>query len=696
MEKEMKEEMQQYLEQVLKHSATVTRIAATGGSGAGKTTSTLELIDRFASQFIYSNIGAIQSSKIRTVIIPVCLKENRKKNAFFGIHFMKYPEIELVKNAFHNALSEKLIRAYRNYEIEDAEDIVEKILAPENKMYDISVHCDESRRACLTEAVDKVCVSLIEGNEEFLPLNDVIKKQKARVEQQGKKFDLRSTMEQELARRLGDSKLVDLDPVYKEIYGITDEMKRGIREKVKAFRDKGLEIEPEHLENVNDIFVYIDENENSCKLANELFSFMYKKDGKDLVVSHLTLIAEMSESVKTVFFDNGIFKRTNLPLFKIYDLKGLEAGNESIDETLIKLRESLPDAILAYHRTNDIKDYFVSYLNRIQTEFKKVPVTILLTHSDESIRASWRNARKAYGAPTEVEEGKEGFEEFKKFEAEQIVASYKRLKEENKLFKGKTSKDLIFCSMVDECRDIDEILKKDEMLKEDVKLYQKDRMAKLIAGICKEQYEFYKKISSVPEDIVGQISLSFNEEKLENIVNKIVTGNKVHAASNYYNQKNLQPHWNTIYKWRGMHRGGSGWTSNAQVYDNISIYISNFVSGFINKAELGDAIEISDLKNVSLEQSEYIKETMKENIQKHLDSNYWGFFYTLKREMTYKAFEEEFNKTYFGTALELINDKLNDYDYIKGTMNRALKEYTENFKALTFHCVLDKQENEQK
>ncbi len=717
MEKEMKE----YFDKALKYSATVTRIAATGGSGAGKTTSTLELIDRFASQFIYSNIGAIQSSKIRTVIIPVCLKdsleESVKKRAFFGIHFMEYSEIELVKNAFHNALSEKLRKAYRNYEDDDAEDIVRKTLAPENKMYDISAYCDADREDRLTEAVNKVCVSLIEGNEEFLPLNDVMKRKKARVEQQGKKFDLKEAFEQELVLRLA-SNLVDLDPVYKEVYGITDEMKRHICDTVQTFSNKGLEMEFDY-EEKNAIYAYIDENENSCKLANELFSFMYKKDGKDLVVSHLTLIAEMSDekpqadkteedkteedktehsySVEEIFFKKYKFTPTKMPLYKIYDLKGLEAGKESIDETLIKLRESMPDAILAYHRTNDIKDYFVSYLNRIQTEFKKVPVTILLTHSDEVIRALWRNAKNAYGAPKEVKNGEPGFEEFEKFWKEQIVAAYNRLKEENKIFEKKTSKEEtpnapIFCSMVDECGDIDEILEKNEY----ELLYQKDRMADLIAGICKKQYELYEKAFCENEGEEANIRLKFNEEKLRNIVNKIVIGNKTHAASNYFNQKNLYPHWHTIYKWRAMHRGGSGWTSNAQVYDNISIYISNFVSGFINKAELAEAIEISIPDDFPLERAQNIRDTMKANILKDLDNNYRGFFYKLKQEMTYKAFEEEFNKTYFSSALELINKKLSDFDYVEGTMNDVLEDYADNFKALTFRCVLKKQANEQK
>lgn len=659
----MEQRLKNYFKNAMIHSKTVTRVAATGGSGAGKTTSTLEFMNPFGRQFIYSNIGAIQSSKIRTVIIPLNMESEESDNACLYIHFMKNPEVELIMKEFRKAISEKLVKAYRTYEEEDAEDIVRDLLSPSDRIYDITEYCNEEDKVLIKNLIDKICRALLEENDEQRSMIEEIKIQKANAEKQKRKFEARDAIAKEIDMRLDK---ISLKRLQEQFSIIANSIKYVIKEKIDDLCRRGLETE----EGEDEIIAFFENN--TGEVANELFQCMFKKDGKDLVVSHLTFITAMSETAKGVFYNNpeDNFRKNGLPLFKIYDLKGLETGADSIDETIMKIRESMPDAILAYQRTNDVSDFFMRYLDAVHREFGKIPTYVILTHSDESMKAYLRNMLNSFGAKTKGDEG------YAQYCHEQIKKAYQRLKEENNIYVEKNAGKAIFCSLIDEAGDIDGVLG-------DEKLYNPERMVKLVAKICREHTSLYRKVQGIDDSVKNNIKISFNEVKLDKIVNAIVSGHRSHALTNYYNQSKLYPHWNSVYKWRAMHRVGSGWASSARVYSNIDIYINNFISGFMNRNAICDAIDIDLPDEITQDQRETIEAAIRENISVDADQ-YNGFFYQLKLMITYKGFEAAFSNTYFSSALELIYTKLNDPKYIKKVMEQVIDEYKSIFLAATF------------
>lgn len=662
----MKEEMKLQFKEAKKHSMNVTRIAATGGSGAGKTTSTLEFMHKFGRQFIYSNIGVIQSSKIRAVIMPLNLEE--KENACLCIHFMKNPNIELVMKEFRNAITSILKKAYRNFEEEDAHNIVEQILSPTNRIYDIINYCDENIRAELEDEVKEICNSIIEENENQRSLLHEIKIQKANNKNKGKQLELKYIIEKEIEKRMEQ---ISLKTLQSQVQKLVNKIREHINNYIEELCNEGLEIERSE----NEILVFIDKENGS--VSNKLFKYLFMKDGKDLVVSHLTFMTSMSDEAVAFFYEKQKFEfDRSKPLFKIYDLKGLESGENSIDETIIKIRESMPDAILAYQRTTDISDFFIKYIDAVHHEFSKIPTHAILTHSDSSLKSHLRNMLNEFGSKSK---GEDGYEEYYK---EQVNKAYSRLKKENEIYVKKICEndekaEVIFCSLIDECEEIDNILG------EDKKMYNPEKFWGLIAQICKQHNSRWKKAEYVIENIKNFINIRFNDDKLKECVDKIVQGNKVHSKKNYYKQAELHPHWNSVYKWRAMHRVGYGWQSSAMVYDNININVSDFISGFMNRDIILNAIDIDFSCNIDEEQQNSIKDIIYKNIKEDM-ALYNGFFNRLKLMITYEGFAKDFSCTYFKDALELIYDKLCDADYINKIFIQFLDEYKEIFISETF------------
>ena len=668
----MEKKLKDFYKKVRSYSNGVTRIAATGGSGAGKTTSAANLMDGFSRQFIYSNIGAVQSSKLRLVVIPVYLNGNSKNTCSFDICFMENPNMDLIMKEVRCSIVNKLTSAYRSFdESDDVEDIVDKILQPENRAYDIFEYCSKEKKNNLIALVKDICIQLLDGNEEYSCLFDKISELKKDAKIRGEKFNQRECAKKELDARIS---LYSLESIEAVILDIILGIKRKIEDKMSLFQKQGLDVEM----NNNTFSIYIDEP--TGELANKMFEFIFQKDGKDMVVSHLVYIVPISDDAVEVFYPESkvrpLTEKESMPCFKLYDLKGLEAGADSIDETIIKLRESMPDAILVYQRTTDISDFFMKYINAIHYEFKKVSLHAILSHSDEAVKSYLRTSLQSFGA---VRKDDVGYAEFYKTK---VNEAYNRLVQENSIYEHKINEgdregNVIYCSLVDESKEIDSILGNNA-------LYCPQKIVQLISNICNSNKSLWQKIQ-VPEsqrEQIENISFSFDEKKLQDFADKFVNLHKANANKQYYSQARLNPYWNTIYKWRATHRVGSGWTSSAKVYDNISIHISNVISGIINKKDIVNAIVINFPETFTEEVCDLYRERLMLNIVTDL-SMYNGFYYKIKLALSYSGLNG-FENTYYKDALEMIYENLNSVEYIKNTMNKTLEDYSQIFLSRTF------------
>lgn len=663
----MIKELRDFYKRARRYSNGVTRIAATGGSGAGKTTSAANLMDEFARQFIYSNIGAIQSSKLRLVMIPVYQDAKSKNTCSFDICFMEKPNTDLIMQETRRSIVNKLILAYRSFdESDDVEDIVDKILKPENRAYDILEYCSEEKRNVLIDLVKDICIQLLNGNEEYSCLSDKISELKKDAERKGKKFNQRECAKKELDTRISLYSLEDIEDV---ILDIILGIRRKIEDTMSSLQEQGLDVEM----NNNTFSIYIDES--TGELANKMFEFIFQKDGKDMVVSHLVYIVSMSAEAVEVFYPESkvrtLSEKESMPCFKLYDLKGLEAGADSIDETILKLRESMPDAILVYQRTTDISDFFMKYIDAIHDEFKKVSLHAILSHSDEAVKSYLRTSLQSFGAVRKDDEG------YGEFYNTKVNEAYNRLVQENSIYEHKINEGdregkVIYCSLIDESEEIDRILGNNA-------LYCPQKIIQLISDICNSNKSLWQKIKVLDNqrEQVENISFSFDEKKLQDFAERFVNLHNANAYKQYYSQASLCPHWNTVYKWRATHRVGSGWTSSAKVYDNISIYVSNVISGMINKEDIANAIVINFPENFTEEACDLYRERLMSNIMTDL-SMYNGFYYNIKLALSYSGLNG-FESTYYSNALKLIYESLNNVEYIKNTMNRTIEDYTQIF-----------------
>ena len=143
---------------------------------------------------------------------------------------------------------------------------------------------------------------------------------------------------------------------------------------------------------------------------------------------------------------------------------------------------------------------------------------------------------------------------------------------------------------------------------------------------------------------------------------------------------NYNVHWNTVYAWRDKLRFGSGHTSNAEVYDNISIYLSSMVQGFISKADLLGLLNIKIDDDIPYDVESKIREYIKQN----LEVDFKNIKSQIGLSVTYTSLKNEFNQTYYKDALVLINKRLSSEEYWKEAIINSVLKVAEQMKIKTF------------
>lgn len=707
----MKEELKDLFKNAMETARTLPRIAFAGDTGAGKSTSMKELMNDFGGRLYKKNIGHSQTTKIRTDIIPL-YKMKDEENACFCISFLDNDGINIgmVMSKFRAELEDQLEEFFKpdgegfrsTYEKSLAVKIVEGTFKPGAQTYDITGYAGEVRERLIDE-VDKLCIGLIDGGGNGPSMPDVPAEGKRNAK---KESELKKIISDEIDRRLSvheDSK----NRIENLIMEVLLNIKKSIRDKLKECKKEGMEIEIEDeasLEDLKKAVIYIEASTQDK--ARDLFQYIYGSDGKDLVISHLTYLMAMSresveriDSEKYAFPEIGKASGEMRPLFVAYDLKGLEEAN-MVDYTIIEIIKGMPDAVLLFRDSGKSAECFNSLCKRLRAKFPMLPVRILFTHIDERIESELHNQEdEVMRCLSECGGDSHNFEEEIK---RMIPCVYDNARKqlENALEKYMKGVTVYYCCLERNNlhkhpfagkEDFD--LNIDKYLPEEKKLYKKDRITGILIEFCKSQMRRYKKIPGLDDEaretIKKKIKFSFKKEKLEGMAGAIADGNIKYAGdpsyeNGYYLEKDKEPHWMTVYAWCDQHRVGLGYKSYAQVYDNIEIDIFDFISGFIDKKVLRDAIIIDLPEEIDISREEKIIEIFQDNILTDINERFHGFFYSFILSIVYRGFAKEFDNLSgwyknFSRMIELIYEKLSNVSYIMSAMEDALERYREYF-----------------
>lgn len=251
-----------------------------------------------------------------------------------------------------------------------------------------------------------------------------------------------------------------------------------------------------------------------------------------------------------------------------------------------------------------------------------------------------------------------------------VLRSYEKLMEDIEPYvqklNGINGASCLVCSNIP-----DFVAKVDEVLESEGKnkLYDEKRLFNLIAKICSEVKGKYKSIKTVDlTNTLDDINIGIDATKLKVLANQCVQKHYKRFQAEYFSYRNLNVHWNTVYKWRAMNKLGYGWSSDAKVYDNIKIYIGSMATGFIPKADLIDVLTVSFSNKVQQDEQDRVKEYLIYNFNIDIDK----IKTEIAKVISYEYMKQAFDSTFFASALDLIKKNLDCDDYWYGSIKDVL------------------------
>lgn len=638
----------------------VPSIALAGGSGSGKSTTVSLLLGLLMRRLLGNNIKNVQSSKIRNQIIPV---GTDLEETIMGIHFEE-SKIDLFMENSRNAIGAKIVAANGNLSDDDYEEIFNEIVRPlKSKAYDLRAMFDEfEEKEAIKEEIIRIievyCNIIVGEDDSEYCMASVVKEKQQKAKREGTKFSRVTAYEEEVGKR---SECPDWDELIKVFKDISKKIKALVIKKIEGLNEIGVSTEF-----INNSYYLVIEEKN-IKEMDEFMKYLYSSSGQDTVISYISYYTPMTDTTKQVFGRYYNIK-PNAPIFSIHDLKGLELGEGSINETILEISKSIPDSLILFQRTNDIVVWYDKFVDTVKNVFPKLPVYGVFSFADVTVKNYLRSEFMSIDGPgTDVDINSEYYKIA-------LKNSIKRLKDDLKPYCEKIEKNNIhaksfFCSNIpDDVKEIDEML----VAINEEKLYDDKRMLNLMANICKRTKGQYKIIKTIGIDEVGEkIKVSINSKKLAELANWCVSQHNGRYLPEYFQYINKCVHWNTVYKWRAENRMGYGWTSDAKVYDNISIYIGSMCTGFISKDALINMLEFEfKLKGSNGEEGrigEYLSHNLLVDIPKVKRE--------LAKELSYIGMKDEFDRTYFNNALNLTYKKLTSVDYWEQCLETILNKY---------------------
>ncbi|MBP1566604.1 MAG: hypothetical protein J6A58_12730 [Oscillospiraceae bacterium] len=707
-----------FFQQQINATRGIPRYALAGTSGAGKSRFGSMIFDSPANKYLLRLMNNVQSTKIKTQLIPIIKfpDSNSEGNkipedtVFFEFNFSN--QYNILQKTMRDSIANMTFNLKDSDGFDDESEKAVNSFMTDNtsKTFDITKYCSEDIKKDLKKTFSDAAKKIISGDDCQGTLEEMLKKAKQRADSSNKEFNKLKVKKELINKRLS---LIEFDSsnVLNEIF---KKIQENFKEEIEKLSKDDL---------IHDKITLCVNDENTSKEAIINFlDYLKVNDGKHLIVSQITFAAKISKQIVDILNkteikeaykhkiyekkNNELFYTLNKPPFVIYDLMGLEKkGDEGVDSTIENLKEIMPDMILAFHNANTAVDGFNSFLVTLKNYFKGVPICKITTHIDQVINKFFDNKTNSSFDYVDNDDNEA------KYYIEAFKEAFKKYTEDD-------TKDninaTIACSLVDN-RDTKYIIKKLELVKDESFIEEQDfngiestkekyyivssnikihlnsfNRNKIFEFIGKQRFNYfthYNKLQNADitlnESDINNIEISFKNDDITKIAEKIVKYHNSNASKNYYRYINSYPHWNTIYKWRDMHVVGLGWSSSAKVYDNISIYVANFISEIMSRTEILEAINIKiNIDSLENDTIKAIENDFKHNIEININQ-YNGFFYYLRLMLTYKFFADDFNKTYFWDALNCIHDKLSDTTFVEAAMKKALEDYSIIFKNLT-------------
>lgn len=655
------------LDEFFRKLAICPSVAFGGDSGSGKSTAIIEVVNDYMGKLLRNNIGSIQSSKVRNQIVPMLMGGENNET----LMMIRFSDVHLdifIDNAI-TIISETIIKAKGVIEDEDIDDAICEILKPKGtKAYDISMIFETNHQDDLIDRFRNIlkncCQKIVkkETDEDYLP--DVVSELFKAAKKLEKSTSKRDLLEKETARRIKSANFEDLNEVFKDISKV---IKQNIIQSISDLESKGV------LVGTNESDYYIVIKYTYLQEIDKFMKDLYTPSGKETVISCVSYFTPMSSDMKSLFKNAGYYKE-NTPVISINDLKGLELGADSVNETIYSIGDIMPDRIIIFHRMKDTVKGFDSLLTSMKANFPKIPIYGVFSFADltigDYIRADFGSV-SGPGIPVDKEKEPEYYKNAVQNAYARVEADIKQYtKEMTPIQNNNELGSYCICSNIPEySSDIDSILLHK-------RLYSETRFSYLMVNIIKEVKCKYKNYTLTAEN--NDLFITINDEKLKELICSCIAKHEKRYIAEYYSYRNVNPHWNTIYKWRRMHRIGSGWKSNANVYDNINIFIGPMLSSFISKSEMEDILDFKYLEDMS--KVNQIKEYFTYNLEKDIDK----YKREIAKQVAYNGYASEFDGRYYAGALDLIKEKLFSEKYWYQSLKEVMERIIEETKDKTF------------
>lgn len=661
-------------------ASTVPRIALIGASASGKSTLVTHFVQKYLAQLLMNNIESVQSSKISSDLV---LLWSRHSASVMRLKLKSNLDFDLIGKNIRKSLENLCTSKNCDIDDEDIDDfLVDDILSPvESKAYDLFPFLtlfeeDEKNEFLdnLRNELEDILMKIIEGSDGEISILDKLSEEKKQAKKMKTKFSKAPIIKKLLDDRLSK---IDLSKVFKilsKLYSLAlnslDSLIGNVSQSLKTENGYSIIIDSEHLEELN-----------------RFMSKLYKDKGYCLIVEDIIYYTPIAESARNAFekYKSYYVKfKENEPLIVLQDLKGisddisLEAG---LLDNLKAISGKQVDSCLVLHSLKNPMSFAVEPLKYLSSYYNNLNVNVLCTYADVFMTDTIRSLFKGIEGPgTDIDIDNEEFYKYAVLKAARSLEDVKQSLEStlNDTVKVDAVGEVKVCTLVpDYVKDIDSVLVSNEEKSTILKLYDYDAIYKLLYDICIRVKSRYKTCNDQYED---SVDININDGKLDDLVTECMRRHALTCDKEYYQYVRANVHWNTVYAWRDKLRFGGGHTSNANVYDDISIYLSSMVQGFMSKSDLVGLLDIKIEGDVPNDVAIKIKQYIAENLETDLRNikNQVGL------SITYTSLRDEFNYTYFSDALILIKKKLESREYWKEAIRQSILKAAEQMKLKTF------------
>ena len=655
----------------------VPRVTLIGASAGGKSTLANKCVIKFLSQLLMNNIESVQSSKIPSDIV---LLWSKSSIALMNIKLKDNLDFDLIGKNIRKEIENLCISKSCYVDDDDIDKLLEDILCPEqSKAYDLNpilnLLIGEKKQDFLFKlrsVVEEDLNIVIEGNE--ISIIDKVNEEKKRAKKEGKKFSKAPIIKKLLDDRLSKLDLSNIFEILSNLYQLGLDRLNILVESLS-----------QSLKSDDEYSILLDSN-NLSELDKFMYN-LYQNKGYCLIVDSITYYTPISEEVRIAFNRFSSLSKMNFkdnePILVLQDLKGI-SDDISLEGGLLDNFKAMSskqvDSCIVLHSLKNPMSFLVEPLKQITSYYSNLDINVLCTYADIFMTDNIRSLFKGVNGPgTDIDANNE---EFYRYSVLKSVEKLETIKSEIEgRLKGVSNSDKIgqveMCTLVpDYIKSIDEILSNNKY-SGITKLYNYDSIYELLYDTCFRVKNRYKVCNPQYED---SVKIEVNEDKLKDLVCECIRRHNLCFEKEYYRYLNYNVHWNTVYAWRDKLRFGSGHTSNAEVYDNISIYLSSMVQGFISKADLLGLLNIKIDDGIPYDVDSKIREYIKQN----LEVDFKNIKSQIGLSVTYTSLKSEFNQTYYKDALVLINKRLSSEEYWKKAIINSVLKVAEQMKIKTF------------